>query len=127
MSVRSQTNIQRIILFQLRPSPTCGVPPGQGNVEASFHLGVMYLKGWGIKPNAQLAQYQFNLAAKMKHLLAMYNLAMMYLASTDKSAPCPACLSPAPAPPACLLVTCPRPSSLALGLGGHPPPPLLNT
>jgi TPR repeat protein len=59
----------------------------QGNVEAYFHLGVMFLKGWGTKPNVQKAQFYFNFAAKLKHVLAMYNLAMMYLASADKFAP----------------------------------------
>ena len=51
----------------------------QGNAEAWFHLGTMYLNGWGVKPSQRQAVEYFALAAQMNHVLGMYNLAMMHL------------------------------------------------
>jgi TPR repeat protein len=51
----------------------------QGYVEAWFHLGAMYQNGWGVKGSAHQALYYFSLAAKMGHILAQYNLAMLHL------------------------------------------------
>lgn len=56
----------------------------QGYVEAWFHLGVMYLNGWGVKANPQQALDYFRLAAEMGHILAQYNLAMMHLRGAPK-------------------------------------------
>ena len=48
-------------------------------MEAWFHLGVLHLRGWGTPASPTSALNYFNLAAKMGHLLAQYNLAMMHL------------------------------------------------
>ena len=60
----------------------------QGHVEAWFHLGVLHLRGWGTPASPTSALNYFNLAAKMGHLLAQYNLAMMHLsgAAAEKCA-----------------------------------------
>eukprot|EP00798_Chlamydomonas_sp_ICE-L_P007836 gene7836-1036_t len=55
----------------------------QGHPEAHFFLGLMHLKGWGVKrKSAQMAYSYFNLASRTGHKLAMYNLALMNLAGT---------------------------------------------
>lgn len=51
----------------------------QGHVDAWYHLGLMHLKGWGTKPNRQQATQLFTQAAKLNHLLAQYNLAVLHL------------------------------------------------
>jgi len=51
-------------------------------VEAWFHLGVLHLRGWGTPTSPTQALYYFSLAAKMGHLLAQYNLAMMHLSGS---------------------------------------------
>lgn len=58
-------------------------------MESWFHLGVMHLNGWGVQANPTQALYYFSLAAKLGHVLAQYNLAMLHLqgASADKWAP----------------------------------------
>ena len=67
----------------------------QGNAEAWFHLGVMYLNGWGVKPSQRQAVEFFALAAQRGHVLGMYNLAMMHLhgraglAVADNKGSCP--------------------------------------
>lgn len=48
-------------------------------MESWFHLGVMHLNGWGTKANAQQALTFFNMASKLGHVLAQYNLAMLHL------------------------------------------------
>ena len=62
----------------------------QGHVDAWFHLGVMHLKGWGTRISRHQATQFFAQAAKLGHLLAMYNLAMMHL--TDRSVFMRACV-----------------------------------
>ena len=51
----------------------------QGNAEAWFHMGVMYMNGWGVKPSHRQALDCFNIAAQVGHVLGMYNLAVMHL------------------------------------------------
>ena len=51
----------------------------QGSAEAWFHMGVMYLNGWGVKPSQRQALDCFTIAAQVGHVLGMYNLAIMHL------------------------------------------------
>lgn len=51
----------------------------QGNAEAWFHMGVMYLNGWGVQPSQRQALDCFSIAAQVGHVLGMYNLAVMHL------------------------------------------------
>jgi len=60
------------------------------HAEAQFHFGVMHLEGWvpqsrGMSPHQALQLFQA--AAQNGHLLAMYNLAMMYLSGTGIEQP----------------------------------------
>ena len=66
----------------------------QGNAEAWFHMGVMYLNGWGVKPSQRQALDCFTVSAQVGHVLGMYNLAIMHLngraglAAADAKASC---------------------------------------
>lgn len=66
----------------------------QGNAEAWFHMGVMYLNGWGVKPSQRHALDCFTVSAQVGHVLGMYNLAIMHLngraglAAADAKASC---------------------------------------
>ena len=71
----------------------------QGSAEAWFHMGVMYLNGWGVKPSQRQALDCFTIAAQVGHVLAMYNLAIMHLngragfATADAKAGCQSALA----------------------------------
>lgn len=71
----------------------------QGNAEAWFHMGVMYLNGWGVKPSHRQALECFTIAAQVGHVLGMYNLAVMHLngraglPAADASLNCPPALA----------------------------------
>lgn len=84
--------------MQLHNVSGCLLVP-QGNAEAWFHLGTMYLNGWGVKPSQRQAVDYFALAAQMGHVLGMYNLAMMHLhgraglAGAEGSTNCPPALA----------------------------------
>lgn len=51
----------------------------QGNQEARFNLGALYMQGYGVDSDYAKAIYYFTLAANRGHMLALYNLAMMHL------------------------------------------------
>ncbi len=53
--------------------------PVQAHGEAWFHLGTMYLNGWGVPPNVNKAHNLFAYAAQVGHVLAQYNLALLLL------------------------------------------------
>ena len=53
----------------------------QGHLDAAYQLGVMYLNGWGERASRTQAMYYWTLASNYGHVLAMYNLAMLHLAS----------------------------------------------
>jgi SEL1 protein len=53
----------------------------QGHPDAHFYLGIMHLKGLGVRrKSVQRAFSYFTLAAHAGHVLAMYNAAMLHLA-----------------------------------------------
>ena len=54
----------------------------QGNLEARFNLGALYIGGHGVSKDYAKAIYYFTLAANRGHMLALYNLAMMHLNGT---------------------------------------------
>ena len=56
-----------------------GCAVDQGNAEAWFHMGVMYLHGWGVQPSHRQALECFTISAQVGHVLGMYNLAVMHL------------------------------------------------
>jgi TPR repeat protein len=51
----------------------------EGNTEAQFNLGVLYLEGTGVERNAEQARTWFMKAAEKNHVLAQYNLGHMAL------------------------------------------------
>jgi hypothetical protein len=51
----------------------------EGNAEAQFNLGVLYLEGNGVERNAERARTWFMKAAEKNHVLAQYNLGHMAL------------------------------------------------
>jgi TPR repeat protein len=51
----------------------------EGNAEAQFNLGVLYLEGNSVERNAERARTWFMKAAEKHHVLAQYNLGHMAL------------------------------------------------
>ena len=67
--------------------------PVQHHTESTFHLGLMYLHGWGVRQDKLLALRHLSLAAKVGHPLAMYNMAMLHLGPNPALPPsCPTAL-----------------------------------
>ena len=65
----------------------------QHHTEATFHLGLMYLHGTGVRQDKLLALRHLSLAAKVGHPLAMYNMAMLHLGPNPALPPsCPTAL-----------------------------------
>lgn len=65
-----------------RPLAAC-IPlrPTEARPDALFYMGVMHLKGYGVRrKSVQRALSYFTLAAHAGHSLAQYNAAMMHLA-----------------------------------------------
>lgn len=58
------------------------------HTDAQFHLGVMYLKGLFVTASPMRAKVFFGAASHSGHLLAMYNLAMMYLSGSGAEPNC---------------------------------------
>ncbi len=50
----------------------------QGNVSASFYLGVMYYEGDGVEKNDTQATHWWTKAAEQDHTQAQFNLGLMY-------------------------------------------------
>ena len=53
----------------------------QGHADAFFHLGMMHLHGWGVPASLNQAQHYLNMAGRLGHILAEYNLALILLQS----------------------------------------------
>jgi TPR repeat protein len=50
----------------------------QGNAEAQYNLGIMYVTGQGVPKNGEEAAKLFRLAADQGHAPAQYNLGVMH-------------------------------------------------
>ena len=51
---------------------------GQGDADAQYNLGLMYLNGWGVPQDDKEAVYWYKLAAEQGDAKAQYNLGVMY-------------------------------------------------
>ena len=51
---------------------------GQGDADAQYNLGLMYLNGWGVPQDDKEAVYWYKLAAEQGDAKALYNLGVMY-------------------------------------------------
>lgn len=61
-----------LAILNLRPAAE------NGNAEAMFYLGTMYLNGWGVEQNPAIAQENYRAAANGYHPDAMLALATLY-------------------------------------------------
>ncbi|GIM17274.1 hypothetical protein Vretimale_19814 [Volvox reticuliferus] len=65
------------------------LPHTEARPEAWFYLGVMHLKGYGVRrKSVQRALTYFLLASQTGHLLAQYNVAMLHLAGRGTARNC---------------------------------------
>jgi len=65
----------------------------EGNAEAQYNMGVLYLEGKGVEQNIEQARAWFLEAAKQQHAEALYNLGHMSLSGLGVEKDVPAALS----------------------------------